>query len=146
MTSKNFVDSTLFQQMKALFPIFCVDTMIYSGERGWLLGKRKNPPAKGEWFSIGGRLFKGESLAACAIRKVWEEAGLRIRDLQFVGILEDRFESEDLHFIGALYQAAAIGEPAALPLTSDFSELKWFPQPLPYFHAFLLKRFNMVKR
>lgn len=38
---------------------------------------RDNEPAKDQWWLPGGRVLKGETLAECAVRKAWEEVGLR---------------------------------------------------------------------
>lgn len=129
--------------MRRVLPLVTCDVMIRS-KKGWLLGRRKNSPAQGEWYSIGGRLIKGEPLVVCARRKTHEETGLEVKNLQFVGVLEEVFEYENLHYVTILYVADALCDPV-LPQTSDFSELAWFPQSIPSFHPFLLKRFEMVK-
>ena len=41
-------------------PIYAMDLIIFSKEKGILLGKRKNNPAKGFYFVPGGRIYKNE--------------------------------------------------------------------------------------
>lgn len=56
--------------------IVCVDLVAQHGKK-FLLVKRKNAPAKGEWFLLGGRVLKNEKLEEAALRKLREETGLR---------------------------------------------------------------------
>ena len=64
-----------YEQIIARVPIVCVDVVIYY-ESKILLIKRGDEPARGEWWLPGGRLFKGETIEACALRKAREETGL----------------------------------------------------------------------
>jgi colanic acid biosynthesis protein WcaH len=56
-------------------PIVCVDVAIFHAGQVLLI-KRASEPARGEWWLPGGRLFKGETIEACALRKAREETGL----------------------------------------------------------------------
>jgi 8-oxo-dGTP diphosphatase / 2-hydroxy-dATP diphosphatase len=64
---------------------------VRDGER-ILLGLKKRRLGKGFWNGFGGRVEKGETIEEAAIREVKEEAGIDVRELRKVGVLE--FESE----------------------------------------------------
>ena len=64
-----------------------------------LLGKRKNAHGEGSWCYPGGHLEFGESWEECSRREVWEEVGIRIKNLRFGTITNDIFESEHKHYI-----------------------------------------------
>lgn len=69
-------------------PILCVDIAVQNNKGEYLLIKRANQPKKGHWWVIGGRLLKGESLERAAARKVKEETGQRVKNIQPIGYYE----------------------------------------------------------
>lgn len=77
-----------YQQIIEVLPILCVDVVIKSHQGEYLLLKRDNEPRKGEWWVIGGRLLKGETLEQAVIRKVREETGLTVEIVQPIGYYE----------------------------------------------------------
>lgn len=108
-----------------------------------LLHRRKGNHGKGTWSVAGGHLEYGETPEDCAIREVWEEIGVHIRGVSFVGITNDVFTDTGLHYITIWMRAALIeGDPiAAAP--EEVEEIAWFaldalPQPLflPLEHFF----------
>lgn len=68
--------SHFYKKIVESMPIACVDIVVTSGKKFFLV-KRRDEPAKGEWWPIGGRVIKGESLEAAVTRKVREEMGVR---------------------------------------------------------------------
>ena len=64
-----------------------------------LLGKRKNAHGAGGWQFPGGHLEYGESIEACAIREVFEETGLSIKNLRIGPYTNDIFETEGRHYV-----------------------------------------------
>jgi colanic acid biosynthesis protein WcaH len=70
-----WVPEPLYREFITRLPIACVDVAIV--HRGAvLLVKRKDDPARGQWWVPGGRVRKGEKLRETAARKAREEAGL----------------------------------------------------------------------
>ena len=69
-------------------PILCVDLIIRNQSGEFLLVKRNNEPLKGEWWVVGGRVLKGESIETAAIRKIKEELSLRVQKVNPVGYFE----------------------------------------------------------
>jgi len=49
--------------------------------------KKENDMHAGKWNGLGGKFEPGETPEQCAIREVWEESGLRAKNLTLKGIL-----------------------------------------------------------
>jgi 8-oxo-dGTP diphosphatase len=49
--------------------------------------KKENDIHQGKWNGLGGKLEPGETPEECAIREIYEESGLRVRRLDFKGLL-----------------------------------------------------------
>jgi 8-oxo-dGTP diphosphatase len=64
-----------------------------------LLGKRKNAHGDGTWCCPGGHLEFKEDIEACAHREVFEETGLRIKNIKMGPYTNDKFEKEGKHYV-----------------------------------------------
>ena len=69
-------------------PILCADIVLQNTRGEYLLIKRNNEPLKDEWWVIGGRVLKGETMEEAAIRKVKQETGLKVKNLRPIGSFE----------------------------------------------------------
>jgi 8-oxo-dGTP diphosphatase len=49
--------------------------------------KKHNDMHMGKWNGLGGKLDPGETPEECAIREIYEESGLRARNLEWKGLL-----------------------------------------------------------
>jgi len=65
-----------FQQAVAALPLVSVDWVLTNPAGELLVGQRLNAPARGAWFTPGGRIRKGEPLVAALRRVAVEELGL----------------------------------------------------------------------
>lgn len=65
-----------FQQAVAALPLVSVDWVLTNPAGELLVGQRLNAPARGAWFTPGGRIRKGEPLAVALRRVAAEELGL----------------------------------------------------------------------
>lgn len=81
-----------FEQIITRVPIVCVDIAVYYQNRVLLI-KRADEPARGEWWLPGGRLYKGETLEQCALRKAKEETGLECKFIDIVHFDSTIFET-----------------------------------------------------
>lgn len=71
----DFIPDPLFRQILENVPIACVDVAIVA--RGTvLLVRRRDLPARGEWWVPGGRVLKGERMKDAALRKARDEVGI----------------------------------------------------------------------
>ncbi len=77
-----------YSEIIRVLPILCVDIIIKNINGEYLLVKRNNEPKKDEWWIIGGRVLKGETLQSACLRKAKEEAGLRISNVSPIGYYE----------------------------------------------------------
>jgi colanic acid biosynthesis protein WcaH len=77
-----------YKQIIEVLPILCVDVVITNLRGEYLLIKRANEPRKGQWWVIGGRLLKGESLEEAVVRKVREETSLSVEAVHPIGYYE----------------------------------------------------------
>jgi 8-oxo-dGTP diphosphatase len=101
-----------------------------------LLGKRKNSHGAGTWALPGGHLEFGESIKDCARRELWEEAGIRIRNLRYGPYTNDVFKRQGKHyvtlFVLADYDSGAptVKEPLKC---EQWQWHRWPPEVKPHF-------------
>jgi 8-oxo-dGTP diphosphatase len=95
---------------------------------GLLLMLRRSGVELGEgaWGVPGGHLDFGETPEQCAVREAYEETGVTVDGIRFVGITNDVFQADGLHYITIWMQARfQSGEPAVTaPEESD--RVGWF--------------------
>jgi colanic acid biosynthesis protein WcaH len=77
-----------YSQIIEVLPILCVDVIVMNARGEYLLIKRANQPRKGQWWVIGGRLLKGETLEQAVVRKVLEETSLKVEAVHPIGYYE----------------------------------------------------------
>ena len=122
------IEPRLYRKILALMPIPCVDAVVVY-RRNFLLAKRKNKPAKGKWWLIGGRILKGESLKQALLRKVREETGLHVKVRRLLTARETLFKESaqgpSSHTINTVFLVKSSGKRELSP-DSQSSELKWF--------------------
>jgi 8-oxo-dGTP diphosphatase len=94
-----------------------------------MLHRRKQPNA-GMYSPIGGKLevSQGEGPHECAVREIWEEAGLRVRveDVRLTGIVSERAYEGQTHWLIFLFEVLRPIERDEVH-TMDFEEgrLEW---------------------
>jgi colanic acid biosynthesis protein WcaH len=76
--------------------------ILFNGE--CLLLKRKNEPAKGQYWFPGGRIYKMETIKDAALRKAKEEVNLDCRFQEIISIEESMFKrngnmATDIHTV-----------------------------------------------
>ena len=140
-----FIPWTLYKRIIGSVPIACVDIAIVA--RGAvLLVRRKDAPARGEFWLPGGRVLKGEMMKDAAIRKAQEEVGVDCHVGPIVHTAETIFPDGpggiSVHSINScffMYPITPDFEPA---LDDHHEDLKWIrriPRGLhPYVERCLL--------
>jgi 8-oxo-dGTP diphosphatase len=100
-----------------------------------LLGKRKNAHGAGGWQFPGGHLEYNETIEDCAMREVFEETGIRIREVRLGPYTNDIFLQEGKHYV-TLFVIASYDSGSLKVKEPDKCE-KWewfewdrFPTPL----------------
>jgi len=105
------LDRETFRCVVAHAPLVSVDLIVRRQDDGAvLLGRRVNEPAKGQWFTTGGRVFKNETIDEAQQRLAREELGLETLPgtPQFLGVFEHFydnavFEGVTTHYVNLAY-------------------------------------------
>ena len=82
----------LYKKIIEVLPVLCVDIVISNPRGEYLLIKRAEQPLKGQWWVVGGRVHKGETMEEAAIRKVREEVSLEVESVSLIGYYEEIFK------------------------------------------------------
>ena len=100
------------------FPVPTVGVVCLRGDQVLLI-KRGTPPRLGQWSLPGGRLERGETTAAAALRELAEETGVRAELLGLVDVVDGLFTSRETgqttrHYVMIDYAARWLsGQPVA---------------------------------
>ncbi len=127
--SSTLIDDTLFRGIIENTPLVSLDLLVRREGRV-LLGRRLNRPAKGFWFTIGGRIFKNERLDDTITRIARDELGMKLNAApRFVGVFEHLYddsiyEGVSTHYINLVYEAE-IDELPSLP-REQHDTYRWF--------------------
>src|SRR5574340_1126592 len=91
-----------FDSVVRLTPLVALDPVVRSPEGRVLVGRRRNEPAKGFFFTTGGRITKNESLAAAFRRISLAELGVekRIKEARFLGVYEHFYTTNNHQLAG----------------------------------------------
>lgn len=141
--SLQFIPTEKFKELLNISPICTVDVLFFNSDKTkTLLFKRTNEPLRGEYFSVGGRLFKNERLEDCAVRKSLEEIGVTIdkEKLVYGGAVEELnpnsiFEGVSYHALDSFYGYVLNNE--ELRLDNQHSDNKWFSVSDDSLHPFV---------
>lgn len=130
----NNIPQAEYDRVIELIPIVCVDIAV-EYENRILLIKRRNEPAAGQWWLPGGRLYKGEDLGDCALRKAKEEVGLECAlgpMLYYKSIVFEKIHS--VNFVFLLY-----AEDNHFILDDTCLDYRWIPHGAPneHFHDYI---------
>jgi colanic acid biosynthesis protein WcaH len=88
---RKFLPKEVYGSMVRDAVVCCVDCLIVkknaNGKKECLVVKRLSEPVKGVWYLPGGRLVKGETFFAAALRKAQQETGLTlVTPIQVLGV------------------------------------------------------------
>jgi ADP-ribose pyrophosphatase YjhB (NUDIX family) len=121
------IDSLLYDKIKSVLPIACVDVILVSSGQ-FLLCRRIDEPAAGQWWFPGGRVHYRETLVQACQRKCMEEVGLAVEAVQIVGVEETIFDDPPVHTLNIVYLARLIGTRESINLDATQSEFGWFEE------------------
>ncbi|MFA5839223.1 MAG: NUDIX domain-containing protein [Candidatus Margulisiibacteriota bacterium] len=131
-----YIDDKFYRQVLKSMPISCVDLLVINMEKRVLMIKRRNPPAKGQWWFPGGRVHFGELRKKAAIRKLKEECGLTLSSLKELGtydvLLEEHLAPHISHAITTVFEINVSGSNVRLDdQSSDYmwkTPLEWLDE------------------
>lgn len=126
--------------------------IVLNSENQILLQKRTDSY---DWGTIGGSLELGESLEEAAARELFEEAGLKAKELKFITVLSGRDmyykypHGDEIYNVMAVYEAIGI---EGNPVINDDEglELRYFSLEEPIsninsFTEFVLKKIGYIQ-
>jgi len=143
-TKSGYLSENDYKKAYFLVPIPCVDILVTSGSN-FLLEKRINEPAKGEWFFPGGRIYKGELVGEALERKIKEELGISAvsKDFELITIEDHIFESGmlggEIHNISLLYRIDFSERPEIVIDETQADEVAWFNEADDSWHPYVKK-------
>jgi colanic acid biosynthesis protein WcaH len=117
---KNWIEDEIYLKIMENMPIASVDILTVHNGRLLLLS-RINEPAKGMWWSPGGRVRKGEKLVEAAKRELKEETGLGPEKIVEKGVMSHFWS--DVHFITIFFRADVGSD--KVELNDEHSDFKW---------------------
>ena len=122
------LDNKTFKKVINSTPLVSIDLLVKK-ENKFLLGKRINKPAKDYLFSIGGRVFKNETIDNAMMRIAKDELNIELKlTPRFLGVFEHFYDDsiyQDLstHYVNLAYEIE-LQEKSNLP-TEQHSEYQW---------------------
>ena len=123
------LDDQIFQTVVDSVPLISIDILIKKDNK-ILLGKRINKPAKGYFFSTGGRINKNETIDNAMVRVALNEFNIELKSVpKFIGVFEHFYDDSiykdvSTHYVNLAYEYE-VEETPDLP-TEQHSEYKWF--------------------
>jgi colanic acid biosynthesis protein WcaH len=137
----DFIPRATYERIVECMPIVSVEALIVS-EGMLLFLRRKNQPAKGEWWFPGGRIRKGESLKEALCREIIEETGLEIMSSRFVGVYSRVFPER--HDITIAYLCKC--KEGIVRLNEEHSKYAFFSENPDGLHPFLVETIKDSRR
>ncbi|MGN6372145.1 MAG: NUDIX domain-containing protein [Solirubrobacteraceae bacterium] len=90
-----------------------------------LLVQRARAPFEGRWALPGGFVDEGERVADAAPRELAEETGLRVEELELLGVYDTPGRDPRGWTVSVVYLASIESEPAVED-ADDASDARWF--------------------
>lgn len=121
-----WIPEDVFANCLQRLPQVCVEVVLTRPE-GVLVARRTNPPAAGEWFWPGSRLYKGERLPDAARRVASEELGLAVTVDRRLGVHEHFWQTAapdgagSRHTVNVVYEVSS----ETLDVTLDDQHDRW---------------------
>lgn len=125
-----------FDDVVRLTPLVAIDLIVLSPDGRILVGWRSNEPAKGCFFTPGGRISKNETLAAAFRRISLAELGVekQITEARFVGVYEHFYATNNhgvagfgTHYVVLAYELTAAPQDMQLP-KDQHGEFAWLTE------------------
>jgi colanic acid biosynthesis protein WcaH len=122
------LDNQTFKTVINSTPLISIDLLVKKNNK-ILLGKRINKPAQGYLFSIGGRVYKNETINSAMMRIAKTELNIELKLIpKFIGVFEHFYDDSiyqnvSTHYVNLAYEIE-IEEALNLP-TEQHNEYLW---------------------
>ena len=110
------LDDQTFETVISSTPLISIDLLVKKDNK-ILLGKRINKPAQGYLFSIGGRVYKNETIDDAMIRIAKNELNIELKLMpRFIGVFEHFYDDSiyqdvSTHYVNLAYEIEIEGTP-----------------------------------
>ena len=122
------LDDQTFEAVISSTPLTSIDLLVKK-DNEILLGKRINKPAQGYLFSIGGRVYKNETIDSAMMRIAKDELNFSLKlTPRFIGVFEHFYDDsiyQDIstHYVNLAYEIE-VEEALNLP-NEQHNEYQW---------------------
>jgi len=122
------LDNQTFEKVISSTPLISIDLLVKKDSK-ILLGKRINKPAQDYFFSIGGRVYKNETINSAMIRIARIELNIEFKLMPtFIGVFEHFYDDSiyqdvSTHYVNLAYGIEIEGT-LNLP-TEQHNEYQW---------------------
>ena len=122
------LDDQTFETVISSTPLISIDLLVKKDNK-ILLGKRINKPAQGCLFSIGGRVYKNETIDSAMMRIAKDELNFSLKlTPSFIGVFEHFYDDSiyqdvSTHYVNLAYEVE-IEETLNLP-NEQHNEYQW---------------------
>jgi colanic acid biosynthesis protein WcaH len=122
------LDDQTFETVISSTPLISIDLLVKKDNK-ILLGKRINKPAQSYLFSIGGRVYKNETIDSAMMRIAKDELNFSLKlTPRFIGVFEHFYDDSiyqdvSTHYINLAYEIE-IKETLNLP-SEQHNEYQW---------------------
>ena len=103
------LDDQTFEVVISSTPLISIDLLVKKDNK-ILLGKRINKPAQGYLFSIGGRIYKNETINSAMMRIANNELNISLKlTPRFIGVFEHFYDDSiyqdvSTHYVNLAYE------------------------------------------
>ena len=103
------LDDQIFKTVVDSAPLISIEILIKKDNK-ILLGKRINKPAKGYFFSTGGRINKNETIDNAMVRVALNEFNIELKSVpKFIGVFEHFYDDSiykdvSTHYVNIAYE------------------------------------------
>ena len=138
-------ESTFGACLDAL-PQVCVEVLL-ERDGAFLVARRTNEPASGEWFWPGSRLYKGERLVDAARRVAREELGVEVTVDKRVGVYSHFWDATSVagadsrHTVNVVYRVHERDPGADIVLDDQHDGYRFVTAPADDCHEYVQRYF-----
>ena len=149
-----WIPDSLYREIVDNMPICTVDVAFFNRTvTKVLVFRRGAAPLKGEWFTMGGRLQKNETVRDCAVRQAETEAGLKLNPegLFFGGVFDEIHETSRFggtvtyHCVDVCWWCF-LDDDAEIRLDPQHTECQWRAVEDPEFVPMLAAKLAVISR
>ncbi len=131
---RDWIEEGLYRMIRENIPIASVDALTVCRGKLLLL-LRNNEPAKGLWWTPGGRVKKGEQLGEAVRRDLKEETGLSPYCIEKIGVMSHIWPK--VHFVTSFFRVEVDDD--SVVLNEEHSDYRWISSVNDELHPFLVQ-------